>query len=718
MEAIMQREILCSSTSSSLCQIRPRSLSDANRFRLHRYQPFPNHQSPHSTTRAAGISSCLRQGSRRPCAIQCLPMAPLHRRSRRARSHPIRIVTPQCVSLKHFLRSKLLRQGGRRSNPNLYRVRTHRKGLQRSLGSNHLHIHKYNLRVTSQCPPTIHHYTPCLAQQQTFPKPHAKNVIDLLTSPETYDDISNRESTDTVAPSMGAFGPSVRLGIETGTFLPMVMVILMDPQYHFIAIQLDASIIKIIHPGNRFLEKTAGTDIPEKPMVVDHKDCAASQQRPCDLEWTEWVYLLPRLATKRQVPARPPHDGQIGQILAFLKGHAPKFAFSPLPNPARPGFIDEPPRQRPPRKRPRGKRYVYIWQCCACGQASIGIMVESCPDCGGSRSPYLALGGMAMPNTWAPNAWNIRVESLYSISALFHPIRKDQHPMSYQGQYQFSPLDMAFIKARGVEFTNKNMERFDTPAKEFLSLLDNQFGRVTGKFMDQGYQIDVANCVALLDFGSRVNVLMPATQDDCCPIKADIAAKLSHSMVSFRNAQSMSNATLRTVLQRIGDPNVLPFLHVTLTFTFYKAQHQRSMQLLETEFPWDLLSNMLNTLLASYAPFSRIEDDQLSRPEKEDALAFPEDFTVRGLLFNEDYFPENWFASGNLEIDADDWPEPLSKMNHPLSKMNHPLFKMNHPLAKMNHPLDSMGSLLSLATRRFTTRNSLLFYRTRFLFPP
>ncbi len=169
--------------------------------------------------------------------------------------------------------------------------------------------------------------------------------VQFLTD-SNLEDISNRESTDTIATSMGVFGLSVRLGIETSTFLPMVMVILMDPQYHFIAIQMDASIIKIIHPGNRSLEKTAGTDIPEKSMVVDHKNCAASQQRRCDLEWTEWVYLLPRLATKRRIPARPLHDGQIGQSLAFLKGHTTKFPFSPLHNPARPGFIDGPSRQR------------------------------------------------------------------------------------------------------------------------------------------------------------------------------------------------------------------------------------------------------------------------------------------------------------------------------------------------------------------------------------
>ncbi|PMD33905.1 hypothetical protein L207DRAFT_148231 [Hyaloscypha variabilis F] len=59
-----------------------------------------------------------------------------------------------------------------------------------------------------------------------------------------------------------------------------------------------------------------------------------------------------------------------------------------LPNSARPGLVHEQHWQRPPGRGPRGRRYVYIWQCCACGKASIGIMVESCPDCGASRCPY------------------------------------------------------------------------------------------------------------------------------------------------------------------------------------------------------------------------------------------------------------------------------------------------------------------------------------------
>jgi len=299
-------------------------------------------------------------------------------------------------------------------------------------------------------------------------------------------------------------------------------------------------------------------------------------------------------------------------------------------------------------------------------------MVESCPACGASRSPYLVLGGMAMPNTLPPKGWNIRAQPLYSISALFDPIRKDNHLMSYQGQYQLPPLDMAFVKAHGVEFTNKNMERFGTPAKEFLSLLDNQSGRITRKFMNQGYQIALANCVALPGFGSRDNVLMKAIQDDCSLLKTGTGAELSGSMVSFRNAQNISNANFRTVLQRIGDPNDLPFIHVTLTFMFHMAQHPHSMQLLETEFPWELTSTMLKTLLASCGGFSRrTEDLQFPRPEKDDARPFPEDFAMRGLEWTDDHLPENWFANA----------------------------------------FGSLSSLLSSAIRRFTTNNSLLFYR-------
>jgi hypothetical protein len=122
------------------------------------------------------------------------------------------------------------------------------------------------------------------------------------------------------------------------------------------------------------------------------------------------------------------------------------------------------------------------------------------------------------------------------------------------------------------------------------------------------------------------------------------------SMAFFKHAQRLSNATLKIVLQRIGDPNVLPFIHVTLLFIYNMSRHPGAMELLEVDFPWDLLTVMLNTLMASYGmPATRIESDEFPMPEKDDKRPFPEDFAMRGLLWAENYFPDAWFANEKVD---------------------------------------------------------------------
>ncbi|ROT42806.1 hypothetical protein SODALDRAFT_24299 [Sodiomyces alkalinus F11] len=58
-------------------------------------------------------------------------------------------------------------------------------------------------------------------------------------------------------------------------------------------------------------------------------------ERPQDREWTEWVYLLKRLATKRRIPARVLYNGQIKQFVTVLENslemrHASKQQSRPL----------------------------------------------------------------------------------------------------------------------------------------------------------------------------------------------------------------------------------------------------------------------------------------------------------------------------------------------------------------------------------------------------
>ena len=67
------------------------------------------------------------------------------------------------------------------------------------------------------------------------------------------------------------------------------------------------------------------------PVEADKR----SVSTPSDREWTEWVYLLKRLATKRRIPARVLYNGQIKQLVTVLENsmemrHAAKHQSRPL----------------------------------------------------------------------------------------------------------------------------------------------------------------------------------------------------------------------------------------------------------------------------------------------------------------------------------------------------------------------------------------------------
>ena len=238
-----------------------------------------------------------------------------------------------------------------------------------------------------------------------------------------------------------------------------------------------------------------------------------------------------------------------------------------------------------------------------------------------------------------------------SILTLFEPVLNSENS---QNQYRLPPLDTAFIRAHGQLFTNKDIDRFDATVDEFLGLLDNQIGRVTRKFMEQGYYIAVANNVAMLGFAAKDNILMKAIAalpDGDVRMTGDLhtSGEDDKSSRTFKHAQRLSNATLKIILQRIGDPNVLPFIHVTLLFMYNMSQHACAMELLEVEFPWELLTVMLNTLIVSYSATERIESEEFPLPEKDDKRPFPEDFAMRGLLWAENYFPEAWFTNEKVD---------------------------------------------------------------------
>jgi len=72
---------------------------------------------------------------------------------------------------------------------------------------------------------------------------------------------------------------------------------------------------------------------------------------------------------------------------------------------------------------------------------------------------------------------------------------------------------------------------------------------------------------------------------------------------------------------------------------------------------------MLNTLLATSGQSREIEGDTFPVPDEEDARPFPEDYAMRGLLWADKYFPENWFT--NERIDEEEKYHELASMTAP-----------------------------------------------------
>ncbi|KAK3383417.1 hypothetical protein B0T24DRAFT_566133 [Lasiosphaeria ovina] len=240
-----------------------------------------------------------------------------------------------------------------------------------------------------------------------------------------------------------------------------------------------------------------------------------------------------------------------------------------------------------------------------------------------------------------------------SIMTLFDPIMA---PNSTQ-QSRLGPTDLAFVKTHGIMFSGKMPEKLESSMDEFLSSLDGTIARSTRSWLEPAYHIGISNCAAILGYGSDRNPMFSAIKqirsseshdqhmlggwaEDSAP--QELAASLK-----------LANGTHDVVLRRFGDPNILPYLHVILVFVHYLTFAPAAMSYLAPGFPWKLTAHMLNTLLDSYQTYSRIEGNTFPQAENAPKRPLPEDYAMRGLLWADKYFPDEWFSSQE-RIDDDE----------------------------------------------------------------
>jgi hypothetical protein len=81
----------------------------------------------------------------------------------------------------------------------------------------------------------------------------------------------------------------------------------------------------------------------------------------------------------------------------------------------------------------------------------------------------------------------------------------------------------------------------------------------------------------------------------------------------FPNARKLFTGTYNIVCRRFDDPNILPFLHVTLVLIHHLTFYPEAMAHLVPHFPWKLTAYMLNTLIGSSSSSSPDGSQALSR---------------------------------------------------------------------------------------------------------
>lgn len=241
-------------------------------------------------------------------------------------------------------------------------------------------------------------------------------------------------------------------------------------------------------------------------------------------------------------------------------------------------------------------------------------------------------------------------------------------------------IETSFIQAHGILFGKLSADLFEDARFAFLSQLDDHIGRVAAKWKEQGVYIAVTNLAGLFNYGSDDSILRhvlmlhekqsnpsasrssqsdedsrspsPVEEDKSSQILSDseISAQLEilSSDFTFSRAYLLTMSTLTLALKRTGDKNVLPHVHVLLSFLSTFASIKYVAHFID-HAPWSELVSFLNTLLKSEQRPEKIITGPVFSAEQADSLPLPEDYLIRGQIWSQWYFPETWFSKEHDE---------------------------------------------------------------------
>ena len=286
------------------------------------------------------------------------------------------------------------------------------------------------------------------------------------------------------------------------------------------------------------------------------------------------------------------------------------------------------------------------------------------------------------------------VNARYSIMLLFDPLLdSDSHE-------KYNKAERCLVTAAGIMFTRGSIHPYVVNVSEYISDLDSQTTRSGSNFKVMGAEIASSLIALIYDFGHDDNHLWKSfrtthnkikrIQDDKpqplpskpVPVedpmlKENIHAKFwrngpintqeFHQVkphggdkpeAKFELSDEITSyilpiwcASISTLAQKVGDRNILPFMHVTLAFIWSSTYVPGALIYLEHYVPWAALVLSLNTLSRYGVSDHGIEAKEFPQQQSGTGRQLPEDFLMRGLVWSLYYFPSDFFDGQVVDED-------------------------------------------------------------------
>ncbi|GLI74867.1 hypothetical protein PoHVEF18_003116 [Penicillium ochrochloron] len=246
----------------------------------------------------------------------------------------------------------------------------------------------------------------------------------------------------------------------------------------------------------------------------------------------------------------------------------------------------------------------------------------------------------------------------------------------------------AFIATHSALFNKWPADQFVALANHFLALLREESRRL-GRQGQTGVYIMSCNFASILQYGDNevdADIGMEfAHKNDASAAGAsefalnwtsglDLGSKAkikekgqptdpsAHLPPVAFHGSTLAFHTLSILLDQLGDPNIYPSVHISLSFIWSLALHPLAMQPVDAFIPWVSIGRFLNTLIDSFikaliesdvgpdSKFNEIEDRNFPLQDMP-TRHLPEDFLIRGQSWSQLYYPDKFFEGAPSEDD-------------------------------------------------------------------